>query len=178
NPEYDLLNEVLNHDFSRPENAYRNLVYTGHGIETLWMVLHEAQRRKDQELFDKTARLLKRTMEVAWDDVYGGFFRCLKDVEKNDWILDKAAWVQEEALIGALLIIEQSDPQWAREWFSRVYAFVLDKYPLKKHGYALWDCWPDRKVTFVKSFPRIENFHHPRHLMLNLATLERMLKRR
>ena len=29
-------------------------------------------------------------MEVAWDDVWGGFFRGCKDINKDDWILDKA----------------------------------------------------------------------------------------
>jgi len=177
NPEYDLLNEVLLHDMSRPENVYRNLVYTGHGIETMWMVLYEAHRRRDKNLFDKASRFLPRHLEVAWDDVYGGFFRGLKNVDENTWILDKALWVQEEALIGTLFVVEHTGAQWAKEWFSRIYNFVQDKYPLKKHGYSLWDFWPDRKVTFVKHYQRIGNFHHPRHLMLNLLSLQRMIER-
>ncbi len=177
NAEYDLINEVLNHDMSRPNNEYRDLVYTGHGIETLWMVLYEAHRRKDAELFDKAARLLRRTMEVAWDDIYGGFFRGVKNVDANTWILDKALWVQEETLIGALFIAEHTGAQWAKDWFSKTFKFVHDKYPLKKHGYALWDFWPDRKVTFVKHYSRVGNFHHPRHLMLNLRSIERMIGR-
>jgi mannose/cellobiose epimerase-like protein (N-acyl-D-glucosamine 2-epimerase family) len=177
NPEYDLLNEVLNHDMSRPDNEYRDLVYTGHGIEALWMLLHEAQRRGDQALFDKSARLLKRTMEVAWDDVYGGFFRGCKDINKNNWILDKALWVQEEALIGTLFVLEQRRADWAGEWFSKIFTYVQKTFPLKKHGYALWDFWPDRKGTFVEHYERVENFHHPRHLMLNLLSIERMIAR-
>jgi N-acylglucosamine 2-epimerase len=177
NPEYDLLNEVLNHDMSRPDNEYHDLVYTGHGIETLWMVLYEAHRRGDQALFDKSARLMKRTMEVAWDDVYGGFFRGCKDINKDDWILDKALWVQEEALIGTLFVLEKTGAPWAREWFSKIFAYVQKTFPLKKHGYALWDLWPDRKGTFVEDYERVGNFHHPRHLMLNLLSIERMIAR-
>ena len=177
NPEYDLLNEVLNHDMSRPDNEYRDLVYTGHGIETLWMVLYEAHRRGDRELFEKSARLLKRTMEVAWDDVYGGFFRGCKDINKDDWILDKALWVQEEALIGTLFVLEKTGAPWAREWFSKIFAYVQKTFPLKKHGHALWDLWPDRKGTFVEHYERVGNFHHPRHLMLNLLSIERMIAR-
>jgi len=177
NPDYDLLNEVLTHDMSRPDNEYRDLVYTGHGIEALWMVLYEAHRRKDEKLFKKAARLFRRTMEVAWDDVYGGFFRGVKNVDENTWILDKALWVQEEALIGTLFIIEQTGAHWAAEWFSKIFTYVHKHFPLKKHGFALWDLWPDRKATFVEHYSRIGNFHHPRHLMLNLCCLQRMIRR-
>ena len=177
NPEYDLINEVLNHDMSRPENEYKDLVYTGHGIECLWMIMFEAYRRKDKKLFDKAARLFRRHVEVAWDDVYGGLFRGVKNVDRNTWILDKALWVQEEALIGSLFIVEHTGAQWAKNWFSKIFIYVHDKFPLRKHGYALWDLWPDRKVTFVEHCPRVENFHHPRHLMLNLLCIERMMQR-
>ncbi|OHB80990.1 MAG: hypothetical protein A2V98_05360 [Planctomycetes bacterium RBG_16_64_12] len=177
NPAYDLLNEVLNHDMSRPDNEYRDLVYTGHGIETLWMVMYEAYRRKDRALFEKAARLLRRHMEVAWDDVYGGFFRGCKNIEENTWILDKALWVQAEALIGTLFVIEHTGAAWAKEWFSKIFTYVHETFPLKRHGYPLWDLWPDRKGTFVEHYERIENFHHPRHLMLNLLSIQRMIER-
>lgn len=172
NPDYDLLNEVLNHDFSRPDSIYRELAYTGHSIETLWMAIYEAARRKDAALWAKSTRLFHRTLEVAWDRVFGGFFRGLKDVLQNSWILDKPLWTQEEALLGTLYAIEHSGAPWAREWFSRTYGFIQDKYSLRKHGFSLYDDWPDRRVTFVPHHTRIEIFHHPRHIMQNLVTLK------
>ena len=75
NPEYDLVNEVLNHDLSRPDNEFSNFSYLGHGIETLWMVMAEAIRKKDSELFEKTRNAFKRHVTVATDDVYGGIFQ-------------------------------------------------------------------------------------------------------
>lgn len=178
NPEYDLLNEVLNHDYSRPFNEYRDLVYTGHGIETIWMLLEEAVRRNDGQLWDRSAKLFERTMDVAWDRVFGGFFRGLKNVHQNIWILDKPLWTQEEALIGTLRVIEQNGAEWAKEWFSRTFKFVHDKYPLRRHGFMLYDDWPDRYVTFVKKHTRVEIFHHPRHLMQNLVVLKNIKERR
>ena len=80
-------------------------------------------------------------------------------------------------IIGLLFVIEHTGAQWAKDWFSKTYAYVQDKFPLRIHGYALWDLWPDRKITFVEHYPRIGNFHHPRHLMLNLLSIERMIKR-
>jgi mannose/cellobiose epimerase-like protein (N-acyl-D-glucosamine 2-epimerase family) len=178
NPEYDLLNEVLNHDWSRPDSVYRHLVYTGHAIETMWMMMYEAYRRKDKELFRRAEALFKRHVEVAWDAVFGGFFRGLKDVYANLWILDKPLWTQEEVLIGTLFLIEHAGAEWAREWFARAFAFVQDKYSLRRHGFSLYDDWPDRLVTFVPHHTRVEIFHHPRHLMQNLVSLRNLLGRR
>ncbi|MFP4501275.1 MAG: AGE family epimerase/isomerase [Candidatus Hydrogenedentota bacterium] len=174
---FDLLLEVLNHDMTKPDNAYAQLVYTGHGIETLWMVMDEAVRRKDRGLFDDAARLFKRTLEVAWDDVYQGWYRGCRHVDENIWILDKACWVQEEALIGLMMIIEHTGAQWAKDWFERGYTYVIDNFPLAEHGYPIWDLYPDRWVTFVEDFDRVGHFHHPRHLMLNLEALQRIEER-
>jgi len=177
NPSYRLMNEVLNHDFSRGDGPYSQFSYTGHAIETLWMVLYEAARLKDRALFDDAAEKFKRHIEVAWDDVYDGCFRCLVNVDENVWKTDKVLWLQEEVLIGTLFIIEHTGAQWAKDWFSRMYTYVKDKYPLKQYGFPLWILGADRKVTFVRNYGRVGNFHHPRHLMLNLLSLGRMIER-
>ena len=180
NPEFNLINELLNHDLSRPQNEYAQLVYTGHCIENLWMVMLEAQRLRNDKLFKTFAGWFRHHVEVAWDDVYGGAFRNLQNVEKDTWTLDKVLWLQEEVLIGCLMIIEHSGDPWAIEMFDRMYKYVREKYPLKAHGSPLWMYGSDRRVTFeaFSRMPkRVENYHHPRHLMLNLLSLERMIKR-
>ena len=176
NPAFHLMNELLNHDLSFPENEYANLVATGHAIETLWMVMDEALRRSDRELFDRAAGRFRRHLEVAWDDVYGGVFHCARDIERNEWFLDKVLWAQEEALIGCLMLVEHAGDDWAREWFDRIFRYVQDRYPLSRYHLPLWITAADRKVTFVPHYHRIENYHHPRHLMLNLLAIERMIK--
>ena len=180
NPSYGLINELLNHDLTRPTNEYSQLVYTGHCIENLWMLLDEALRLRNQKLFDTFATWFRRHVDVAWDDVYGGVFRNLQHVDKNTWVLDKVLWAQEEVLIGALMIFEYTGAPWAREIFDRTYVYVRDKYSLAEHGSPLWMYASDRKVTyeaFSRMPKRVENYHHPRHLMLSLLSIERMLKR-
>lgn len=180
NPEFQLINELLNHDLSRPENEYAQLVYTGHCIENLWMLMKEAERLRDNKLYDQLAAWFRRHVEVAWDDVYGGVFRNLQHVGKNAWIVDKVLWAQEEVLIGCMMIIERTGASWAREMFDRAYQHVTAKYPLKRKGSPLWIYASDRRVTYeaFSRFPkRVENYHHPRHLMLNLLSLERMIKK-
>jgi mannose/cellobiose epimerase-like protein (N-acyl-D-glucosamine 2-epimerase family) len=180
NPEFQLINELLNHDLSRPENEYAQLVYTGHCLENLWMLMAEALRLGDDKLFESLAGWFRRHAEVAWDDVYGGVFRNLQNVDQNIWLLDKVLWAQEEVLIGSMMIIERTGAHWAQEMFARMYLYVRDKYPLKNHGSPLWIYASDRRVTYeaFSLMPkRVENYHHPRHLMLNLLSLERMIKR-
>lgn len=175
NPEYDLISEVLNHDLSRPEGPFSQFVYTGHAIETMWMLLYEAVRRKDDQLFNLAAKRFKRHVEVAGDDVYGGVFRSLVNVDENIWKLDKVLWAQEEVLIGSLFILQQTGAAWAKQMFDKQWKYVTDKYPLKQYGYPLWILGADRKVTFEKHYTRVGNFHHPRHLMLNILNLERII---
>ena len=180
NPEFGLINELLNHDLSRPDNEYRQLVYTGHCIENLWMLLYEAARLRDEKLFETLAQWFARHVEVAWDDVYGGVFRNLQNVERNVWLVDKVLWAQEEVLIGSMFIIERKGYAWAGAIFDKMYSYVREKYPLRRYGSPLWIYASDRRVSleaFMKMPKRVENFHHPRHLMLNLLSIERMIKR-
>jgi N-acylglucosamine 2-epimerase len=174
NPAFDLNNEFLNHDYTLPQNEYAQFVYTGHTIEAMWMVMDEALRRNDPVLFDKAAARFRRHLEVASDDVYGGLFRGVRHVDGNDWLLDKVLWEQEEALIGCLMLMEHRGDRWENETFERLYRYVHDHYRLDCHGLPLWITAADRKVTFEPHYNRIENYHHPRHLILNLLALERM----
>ena len=176
NPEFGLLNEVVNHDFSRPTNGLEQFCYTGHAIETLWMVMFEARRRQDPALYERTADMFRRHVEIAWDDVHGGFFRSLDNVDENLWKTDKVLWLQEEVLIGTLFMIERTNDPWARDWFEKTYRYVREKFPLEQYGYPLWILGADRKVTFVEEATRVGNFHHPRHLMLNLLAIERLME--
>ena len=175
NTEYGFLNEELPHDMKRiPDKKYTS-ASLGHGMETLWMVMYEAHRRKDKNLFNLAAERFKRHVETAWDDIYGGVFTGI-DVETMVPSLSKVLWAQEEVLIGTMFMFEQTGDRWAEDWYGKVYNYVRDTYPLKKYGYPIWILYGDRKVTFEEHTIRVGNFHHPRHLMNNLLSIERMIK--
>ncbi len=179
NHEFDLNNELLNHDYSLPDNELAQFVYTGHSIETLWMIMKEAVRTKDVKLFKTATKRFKRHVEVAWDDVYGGVFRSLNNVDKDLWEVDripKVLWAQQEVINGAMILIEQTEDEWAKHWFEKTYNYIVDKYYLKKHGYPLWQEYGDRNVTFKPHTTRIENYHLPRNLMLTYLALASIKK--
>ncbi|MHB9029774.1 MAG: AGE family epimerase/isomerase [Candidatus Latescibacterota bacterium] len=178
NPEFGLMNELINHDLSRPANDYAQLSYTSHAWETLWMVMAEAMRRKDKKLFDLAAERFRRHIECSWDDVYGGAFSGCRNVNENTWILNKAMWPQEETLIGTMMVMEHTGAAWARELYSKTFAYVTEKFHLKRHGYAMFSRSADRKGVYdIHHYNSVDLFHNPRHLMMNLMALERMIKR-
>ena len=176
NEEYQLMNETLAHDYSRPDDANESFIYLGHAIETLWMLLPEAMRRGDRALFDLAAERFRRHIEVSWDDVYGGFLRSL-DVRGN-FEYDKVLWLQEEVMVGCLILLEHTDWDWPAFWFERSFDYVEEKFSLKQHGFPLYLVSGDRKVRFVEHVTRKENYHHPRCVMRNLLALERMIERK
>ena len=103
----------------------------------------------------------------------------LDDVEKNTFSCGKAGWGQMEDLIGLLCIIEHTGARWAKDWFDRLHTWTMARFPLKPYGLPLWQDYAGRKAEFVRGDGgrRAENLHHPRHLMLNLEAVERILKR-
>jgi len=177
NPDYRLNNELLNHDYSRPTGDLARFIYTGHSVETLWMLGDEAVRRGDRKMLEIAGERFRRHFEVGWDDVYGGMFRGAIDIEQNQWVMDKVLWEQAEVLIGALLFWEHLGVRWARDIFEKTSEYVREFYPLRKHNLGYWITAGDRKVAFEKHYDRIENYHHPRHLMLNLLAIERLIAR-
>jgi N-acylglucosamine 2-epimerase len=177
NPRFQLINELMNHDLSRPTNEYEQLVYAGHAIETLWMVMDEARRRGDKALLDRTAILFQRHCEVARDRVYGGLFRNLTNVDKNAWTMDKTLFPHQEGLIGSMLLIEEKSDPWALSFYHELAEYTRAKFPMRSLHSPLWQVIGDRHVTPTPEMTRAENYHQPRFLMLNLLAVERMMKR-
>jgi len=178
NHEYGLFNEVLNHDFSRPDNMYARWSYTGHAIEVLWFLFEEALRLKDIQLFNTAAERFMRHIEVSWDSVYGGVFRSINDVKKNIRLLDVVLLFQVEALNGCMLLAEHTGSRWAADWYEKFFNFIQDRYDLRQHGYSPWMSTGDRTGTPPEfSSPRIGNFHYPQALIVNILSLERIIER-
>ena len=177
-PDFDLMNNIVNHDLSRAEDPkYSRLAACGHATEALWMILYEAVRKKDRALFDLASQRFKRHVKVSIDDVYGGVFNDLINVDENIWQLSKIHWAQEFVLMGSLPIIEHTGIQWAIDMFSEQFVYLWDKFPLRQYGYPMWISSGDRNVSFRLHTTRKEIYHHPRHLMLNLLSLDRMIER-
>ncbi len=176
NPEYNLFNEYLNHDLTRIDGGYGNMAF-GHGQEAMWMVMERALAKKDAALFSTCAERLKRQIEVFWDDVYGGEMLELLDVNANRWNTQKSMWLHDEILIGTMMVIEHTGAEWAKHWFTENLNYIRNKLDLRNHGYRGWVLFADRKATFNPAYDRTGNFHHPRHLIMNMLAIDRIKQR-
>jgi N-acylglucosamine 2-epimerase len=178
NPRYQLICELLNHDLSLPVNEYEQFVYAAHAIEVTWMIMYEARRRRDPDLFKRAATLFKRHCEVSRDCVYGGLLRSLNNVDQNTWSLDKTLFPHQEAINGAMCLIEERADPWAIGLFLELNRYMHEKFPMKSLKSPLWQVTGDRWVTPNPDMTRAENYHQPRFLMLSLLTIERLVQGR
>lgn len=175
NKEFNILNEMVNHDFSLPENEYADFAVIGHGIETLAFVMAEAVRRKDAELFKRSEAAFKRHVEVAADKLYGGHFEVLYNANTYSWAPSKSAWCQQEVSIGALLSVEHTGQDWAKQCFNEGDAYMMEK--MRTPQFALWTFGGGRKVD-TPSYKTVEHYHMPRYLMRNMLALQRIMSRK
>lgn len=174
NKEFNILNEVINHDMSLPQNKYDQFAIIGHGMETLSFIMAEAVRREDASLFQISGKLFKRHVEVSADKLYGGHFEILNNADKYDWAMSKSAWCQEEILIGTLIQIEHTGDKWAQECFSELDSYTQER--MCRPDFAFWTFGDGRKVD-KPDIETVEHYHTPRHLMRNMLALERIMKR-
>lgn len=175
NPDWGLLDITLSHDMSRlPDPGSPQMVSFGLGVQALWMVLMEALRKKDVQLFNNAKELFKRHVEVARDNVYGGYYWSLDHVSSFTFKLGKTLSLHDEVLIGALLLIENQADDWAEKCFADTYAYIQDKFIKSGHVFAVEG--GDRKVVNITN-KGMGIYHHPRQLAINLLAIERIIGR-
>lgn len=175
NPEYKLLNEALAHDLNPLEDRVASQFGdVGHGCETLAFVLNYAVLIQDASLFKRAAKEFKRHVDTAWDDVYGGHFHALENVSTNTWALNKLRWIQEEILIGAMILIEHTGDQWALNCYARTEAYIRKNYVRPEYAFIIDS--GDRKME-KHSQVRAEHYHFPRQLMVGILAIDRIISR-
>jgi len=194
NPDIGLNTEMLYFDFTRPKDEERK-VRLGHGIEVLWMVMDEANRRKDPGLWATCAGRIQRQIDVGWDRIYGGLSQWVNvDQGGYQWPPEtpvgtdlsfqfvgeynymKALWGLNEVLVATLNVFERTGAEWAAKYFAMAYQVLTEKFSMKKRGLPGYVLFADRRMTFQPHVGRQDNYHPLRQLMLNIVTLDRMMK--
>jgi mannose/cellobiose epimerase-like protein (N-acyl-D-glucosamine 2-epimerase family) len=173
--EYGVLNEALAHDLSPLSDPIASQYGDiGHGCETLAFIMNYAVFRKDKALFKRSADEFKRHVEIAKDNVFGGHYYAFDNIPTNTYLLTKVRWLQEEILIGALIMIEHTADTWALNCFAETEAYVRSKFVRPEYAFVIDS--GDRKVE-KHSTTRAEHYHYPRQLMVSLLAFDRILKR-
>ncbi len=194
NPDIGLNNENLNFDFTRPAGEESKSLL-GHSIETLWMVMDEAERRNDLQLWNLCAERIRRHIEVGWDWIYGGLSQWV-NVDHGDYVWPierpvgtdlefrfrgeyhymKTLWSLNEIMVACLKIFERTGAEWAERFFGMAQDVIDAKFSRKRFGQPGYMLFADRRMVQQPHVSRQDNYHPPRQLMLNLMTLERMAR--
>jgi len=194
NPEIGLNTEMLYYDFTRPKDEAEKSRF-GHAVEALWMVMDEADRRRDEKLWNTCAERVRRHINIGWDYIYGGLSQWINvDHPSYQWPEEtppgtdlrfqftgeyeylKCLWCQNEALVATLSVFARTGATWAGEYFGMAYRIIEEKFAQKQRGYpAGYMLFADRRMTFEPHVGRQDNYHGIRQMILNILTLDSMI---
>lgn len=194
NPEIRMFNEKLHNDFSRIDEE-RTKANPGHGVEIMWMVMFEALRLRDQQLYDLAAERMMQSLEAGWDFIHDGIVHYVNVGEPcYDWGYEqpmgmpdrfygtgeyhymKSLWSVSEALVATLNMAAVTGDEGARRYFGMNQKCLDEKFSLRPHGFPQHMAFTDREISFRPNTARKENYHYPRMLMYNLRTMDRLIE--
>jgi len=183
NSEYGINNENLFHDYTRLP-GHETVMYSGHYMEALWMLLDEALLKKDMQLFNTVKTRIRHHIEMTWDYVFEGMgtenYYVFRKGDKGPGpeLDSKVMWAHTEILVATMTIFEYTGEIWAKEWYERARKFCLKNYANTSTG--VWRQAVDRfgkdQERPVVSIYRKGNFHQIRFMMMNLLSIERMIR--
>jgi mannose/cellobiose epimerase-like protein (N-acyl-D-glucosamine 2-epimerase family) len=164
--------EILQHDLTpHPDDLFideetrttRNTerwVNNFHTMEAAWMIMEEALRVGNHNMFSEGLKFGRVHLEKCWVERNGRqglvqFFRPddPESFEKGDIC---KPYVIKEVFVLLLLALEHTGEKWAADWFDRTFSYSYET-PLE---------WPMR-----------DTLHQPRGVMFSLEILDRMIER-
>lgn len=171
----NLVHEWRTREYAPLGPPHGTYVDIGHGIESMWFVLHWARRRGRRDLYSRGAAVLRRHIEEGWDPVHGGLFHSMdtRGAPPADPHWDKKLWwTHSEALYALLLVEALTGERWCGEWFNRILEWCNAHFPLADG--SEWRQRLNRQgepVTDVVALPVKDPFHLARALILMIELL-------
>ena len=123
---------------------------------------------------------------MGWDHIFDGWadedYNVFggEDHKQGTDYSTKTMLGHTEILIGCKLVIENTGEVWAKDWYKRTWEYVKKTYCL---GVGAWEqavnrqCEPISREKWGINPKRRGNNHQPRFLMLNILSLDRMIKK-
>jgi len=168
NFEKDAVLEFVNLDGSRTDTPEERVCVPGHVLESMWFLIRIFEHAGDNAPADKCCRMIKRHLELGWDDTYGGILLALDIDGKKPvaWNRNecKPWWAHVEALVATTAAWKHTGEDWALEWHRKVHDYAFAHYP---SPYGEWVQWLDRAGNKAESaaLPVKDPFHLPRGLI-------------
>ena len=129
--------ERVSPDGSHPDCMEGRLVTPGHACEVLWFILKTAGERKDRNLIDSCCEALIYSMEIGWDQEYGGiyYYRDAKGFPTEKLESDmKLWWVHAESLYAFLLAWKLTGRNDMKSWYEKIAGWTFQRFPDREFG--------------------------------------------
>lgn len=150
------------------DHARGRVCVPGHVIEAMWFLITIFEKTGDEDLLQQCCELIRRHLELGWDEEYGGL-RLALDIEGNeevDWQKAdcKAWWAQTEALVATAYAHVHTGASWCLEWHQKVHDYAYSHFPVPT---GEWTQWLDRygNKADTAALPVKDPFHLPRSLI-------------
>ena len=178
-PDRDLLLERIGADNQEFPAPLGTAVVPGHVIEDMWFQIHIARARHDRERIERAIAIMRRHVEIGWDEPHGGLLLALDADGQPDvgWGFadTKLWWPHTETLYALLLAYEHCRADWCLQWYDRVHAYAFAHYPVPDHGEWRQKLGRDgTPMTQVVALPVKDPFHLPRALLYCIDVLGRL----
>lgn len=177
NTEKDVVLEFVTLDGKYSDTPQGRTCVPGHVLEGMWFLISIFEQTGDKDLIAECCRLIKRHLELAWDEEYGGLLLAL-DIEgkkpvfwnKPDY---KAWWVHVEALVATIYAYKHTGDEWCIEWHKKVQEYAFSHFPVEG---GEWTQWLDRYGNKGESaaLPVKDPFHLPRALIYLIEQLDKI----
>lgn len=165
-------------------------VNPGHTIESMWFVIHTAQRTHHQGYADKAVQAIEKAIDLGWDPACGGLLRFVdkkgdkprgkeQSTKYEQLILDtwdmKLWWPHSEALYATLLSFELTGNKKLLRRYEMMHEYVFETFPNPDKETGEWIQIRDREgnpVDKIAALPVKDPFHILRNMLLIIDLLE------
>lgn len=181
-PEFRALLETVGPNGEFIDTLDGRCVNPGHSIEAGWFILEEARfRGGDRHLESLGTTIIDWSLDLGWDDEYGGifYFRDAKEKPCTEYWHDmKFWWPHNEALIATLLSYQMTRNNRYIEWHEKILNWCRNHFADPEYGEWFGYLHRDGSLsTSVKGTMFKGFFHLPRMQWYCWQRLEEILKR-
>ena len=174
-PEKDAVQEYVSLDGRFVDSPWGRVCIPGHVIEAMWFAISIFEQTGEGKSIQTCCRIIRRHLELAWDEQYGGLLLAVDIDGKEPCVQPKADckawWVPCEALVATMYAHKHTGADWCMEWHQRIQTSAFALYPMAG---GEWRQWLDRQGHPMASaaLPVKDPFHLPRALITLINLME------
>lgn len=187
---HSLAREILSQFYSKEKDAILEFITVngepvdspegrvcipGHVLEAMWFLITIFEDTYEEHLIQQCCRLIKRHLELGWDEEHGGMILAIDIEGKSPVSWQKADlkpwWVQLEAMVASAYAYLHTQEDWCLEWHEKIRQYAYAHYPVPSGEWIQWlDYYGNRCQS--AALPVKDPFHLPRALIYLMILFE------